>query len=212
MKGLLLKDFYNLKAAMKTMAIILAIFIVFVIIRHYELVLPLIPVLSSSSLLTTVLSLDKHSRWNMLMVTAPIQRKELVQEKYLLLLLLNGGGILIGTISSAPFILSGKMKMVSFTDMTLLGWSIALLQGTVFLTYTYVFDKNVIEKMELMMVISYVISFAIILPVYFLIPDLFGTENHSLLITHFVIFIVILVMYWIFQRISVIKNLKSERV
>lgn len=92
MKGLLLKDFYNLKAAMKTLIIILAIFIAFVIIRNYEFILPLIPVLLSSSLLTTVVSMDKNSKWNMLMMTAPLKRKELVQEKYLLLLLLNAGG------------------------------------------------------------------------------------------------------------------------
>lgn len=212
MKGLLLKDFYNLKAAMKTLIIILAIFIAFVIIRNYEFILPLIPVLLSSSLLTTVVSMDKNSKWNMLMMTAPLKRKELVQEKYLLLLLLNTGGILIGAVSSAPFILSGKIKMVSFADMILLGWSLSLLQGTIFLTYTYVFDKNVLEKLELMMVISYMVSFAIILPLYYLIPDLFGTQNHSLKISHFAVLILIFVINAILQRVAVIKNIKSERI
>lgn len=212
MKGLLLKDFYNLKAAMKTLIIILAIFIAFVIIRNYEFILPLIPVLLSSSLLTTVVSMDKNSKWNMLMMTAPLKRKELVQEKYLLLLLLNAGGILIGAVSSAPFILSGKIKMVSFADMILLGWSLSLLQGTIFLTYTYVFDKNVLEKLELMMVISYMVSFAIILPLYYLIPDLFGTQNHSLIISHFAVLILIFVINAILQRAAVIKNIKSERI
>lgn len=189
MKGLLLKDFYNLKAAMKTLIIILAIFIAFVIIRNYEFILPLIPVLLSSSLLTTVVSMDKNSKWNMLMMTAPLKRKELVQEKYLLLLLLNAGGILIGAVSSAPFILSGKIKMVSFADMILLGWSLSLLQ-----------------------VISYMVSFAIILPLYYLIPDLFGTQNHSLIISHFAVLILIFVINAILQRAAVIKNIKSERI
>ena len=96
--------------------------------------------------------------------------------------------------------------------MTVLGWSVALLQGTIFLTYTYLFDKNLLEKLEIMMLVSYVISFAIIIPVYYLVPDVFGTKNHSLIITHIVIFVVILIVYFILWKISVSKNLKSEQV
>lgn len=212
MKGLLLKDFYNLRTTLKTMLMILVIFLAFVIIRHYEFALPLIPVLLSSSLLTTVINLDKHSKWNMLMVTAPIERKQLVQEKYALLMLLNICGILIGTAVSIPFIVSGKIKLVSFIDMTLLGWSISLLQGTIFLTLSYLFDKNLMEKLELMMVVSYVVSFAIIIPLYFLVPDLFGTENHSLIITHFIIFLAILAVYGILEQVSITKSMKSENL
>lgn len=212
MKGLLLKDFYNLRTTLKTMLMILVIFLAFVIIRHYEFALPLIPVLLSSSLLTTVINLDKHSKWNMLMVTAPIERKQLVQEKYALLMLLNICGILIGTAVSIPFIVSGKIKLVSFIDMTLLGWSISLLQGTIFLTLSYLFDKNLMEKLELMMVVSYVVSFAIIIPLYFLVPDLFGTENHSLIITHFIIFLAILAVCGILEQVSITKSVKSENL
>ena len=39
MKGLLLKDFYNLRTTLKTMLMILVIFLAFVIIRHYEFAL-----------------------------------------------------------------------------------------------------------------------------------------------------------------------------
>lgn len=212
MKGLLMKDFYNLRTTLKTMLMILVIFLAFVIIRDYEFALPLIPVLLSSSLLTTVINLDKHSKWNMLMITAPIQKKELVQEKYALLMLLNICGVLIGTAVSIPFIVSGKIKLVSFIDMTLLGWSISLLQGTIFLTLSYLFDKNLMEKLELMMVVSYVISFAIIMPLYFLVPDLFGTENHSLIITHFIIFLAILAVYGILEQVSITKSGKSENL
>ena len=62
------------------------------------------------------------------------------------------------------------------------------------------------------MLVSYVISFAIIIPVYYLVPDIFGTENHSLIITHIAIFVVILVTYFILGKISVSKNFKSEQV
>ena len=212
MTGLLQKDFYNLRTALKNILLILAIFIAYLIVRKHEFIHPLVPVLLSSSLLTTVINLDKHSKWNMLMITAPIQKRELVKEKYILLMLLNVGGVLIGTIVSIPFIISGTMKLVSFIDMTVLGWSVALLQGTIFLTYTYLFDKNLLEKLEIMMLVSYVISFAIIIPVYYLVPDVFGTKNHSLIITHIVIFVVILIVYFILWKISVSKNLKSEQV
>ena len=158
MTGLLQKDFYNLRTALKNILLILAIFIAYLIIRKHEFILPLVPVLLSSSLLTTVINLDKHSKWNMLMITAPIQKSELVKEKYVLLMLLNVGGVLIGTIVSIPFIISGTMKLVSFIDMTVLGWSVALLQGTIFLTYTYLFDKNLLEKLEIMMLVSYVMT------------------------------------------------------
>ena len=212
MKGLLLKDFYNLKIALKNILVIIAIFLVYLIVRHHEFAIALVPVLLSSSLLTTVINLYKHSKWNMLMITAPIQKKELVTEKYLLLLILNIGGALIGTIVSIPFIITGKVQLVSFIDLTLLGWSVALLQGTIFLAYTYLFDKNLLEKLEIMMVVSYVISFAVIIPIYYLIPELFGTKNHSLIITHLAIFVAIILVYGILQRISMKKYLMNEQV
>lgn len=212
MKGLLLKDFYNLKMALKNLLVIIAIFLVYLIVRRHEFAIALIPVLLSSSLLTTVINLDKHSKWNMLMITAPIQKRELVTEKYLLLMILNIGGVLIGTIVSIPFIISGKVQLVSFVDLTLLGWSVALLQGTIFLAYTYLFDKNLLEKLEIMMVVSYVAAFAVIIPIYYLIPELFGTKNHSLIITHFVIFIAIVLIYGILQKTSMTKYLKNEQI
>ncbi len=212
MRGLFLKDFYNLRSALKTMLMVLVVFMAFVIIRHYEFTLPLIPVLLSSSLLTTVINLDKHSNWNMLMVTTPLQKKQLVQEKYILLMVLNICGVLIGTVTSVLFIISGKIKLVSFLDMSLLGWSISLLQGTIFLTCVYLFDKNLLEKLELLMVISYMASFAIIIPTYFWIPALFGTENHSLIITHLVIFLIILAIYGILQKVSAIKTRNTEKI
>lgn len=141
-----------------------------------------------------------------------VKKKRIGTGKVFAALTAECGGILIGAVSSAPFILSGKIKMVSFADMILLGWSLSLLQGTIFLTYTYVFDKNVLEKLELMMIISYMVSFAIILPLYYLIPDLFGTQNHSLIISHFAVLILIFVINMILQRVAVIKNIKSERI
>lgn len=66
MTGLLQKDFYNLRTALKNILLILAIFIAYLIVRKHEFILPLVPVLLSSSLLTTVINLDKHSKWNML--------------------------------------------------------------------------------------------------------------------------------------------------
>jgi len=68
------------------------------------------------------------------------------------------------------------------------------------------------EKLELMMVVSYVVSFAIIIPLYFLVPDLFGTENHSLIITHFIIFLAILAVYGILEQVSITKSMKSENL
>ena len=116
MTGLLQKDFYNLRTAIKNLLLILVIFIAYLIFRKHEFILPLVPVLLSSSLLTTVINLDRHSKWNMLMITAPLQKSELVKEKYVLLMLLNVSGVLIGTIVSIPFIISGTMKLVSLNN------------------------------------------------------------------------------------------------
>ena len=69
MTGLLQKDFYNLRTAIKNLLLILVIFIAYLIFRKHEFILPLVPVLLSSSLLTTVINLDRHSKWNMLMIT-----------------------------------------------------------------------------------------------------------------------------------------------
>lgn len=212
MTGLLQKDFYNLRTALKNILLISAVFTAYLIIKKYVFLLPLVPVLLSSSLLTTVINLDKHSKWNMLMITAPLPKSALVKEKYILLMLLNIGGILIGTIVSIPFIAAGTIKLVSFADMTILGWSIALLQGTIFLTYTYLFDRNLLEKLEIMMLVSYVISFAVIIPVYYFVPDIFGTKNHSLIITHIAIFMVILLSYFLLENISIKRNGKSEQM
>ena len=62
------------------------------------------------------------------------------------------------------------------------------------------------------MVVSYVISFAVIIPIYYLIPELFGTKNHSLIITHLAIFVAIILVYGILKRISMKKYLMNEQV
>lgn len=212
MRALLLKDFYNLKASFKTMLLVLAVFLAFLILRRYEYLLALVPVLLSASLVTTAVSLDTRCRFNLLMLTTPVKKEEQVREKFFLLLMVNLAGILMGTLFSLPFLANGRVKVVSWLDMILLGWTVSLLAGTVFLTAVYQMRRELAERMEILMLLSYLVSMGGVLALYTFLPRLAGVFRENKLLFHTGVFLVILGLWEGMKRVSMKRYRTKEAV
>lgn len=88
MKGLILKDFINLKAQGKVVFMIFAIYIVLGIAGGNREMFSFVITLLMVMLPVTALAYDERSKWDKYALTMPISRQDLVLSKYLLGLIL----------------------------------------------------------------------------------------------------------------------------
>lgn len=100
MKGLLYKDFCNLRQVGKQSLVVLGIFAVWsIFVKNSQLFSMMIPIYCMM-LLFTAMSYDEMAGFDKYALTLPVTRKELVKTKYVLLCLLFVAGILAGSLGS----------------------------------------------------------------------------------------------------------------
>lgn len=98
MKGLLYKDFCNLRQVGKQSLIVLGVFTVWsIFVKNSQLFSMMIPIYCMM-MLFTAMSYDEMACFDKYALTLPVTRKELVKAKYILLCLLFAAGILIGSL------------------------------------------------------------------------------------------------------------------
>ena len=100
MRALLMKDFLMLSKQIKMMLIFFAFFIIISFITDMTMVLIIFALIFASLQLTTAFSFDEMSKWDKYANTLPVDRKTIVQSKYVLGLILIVSGIVI----FAPFV------------------------------------------------------------------------------------------------------------
>ena len=96
MKGLLLKDIYNLRKVGKQYILILAFFTVYCFFLKNPSFFPMMTVMSFSMLILTSMGYDEAAGFDKYALTLPVNREDLVRTKYLLLLLLLAAGFVVG--------------------------------------------------------------------------------------------------------------------
>jgi len=100
LRALLMKDFLMLSKQIKMMLVIFACFIVVSLITDMTIVLVIFALIFSSLQLLTAFSFDEMSNWDKYVNTLPVDRKTVVQSKYVLGLILIVCGMAIFT----PFV------------------------------------------------------------------------------------------------------------
>ncbi|KGR75472.1 hypothetical protein CD29_17910 [Ureibacillus manganicus DSM 26584] len=95
-----MKDFLMLSKQIKMMLILFAFFMIISLLTDMTIVLIIFALIFASLQLTTAFAFDEMSKWDKYANTLPIDRKTIVQSKYVLGLILVVGGILIFT----PFV------------------------------------------------------------------------------------------------------------
>lgn len=99
MKGLILKDFYNISHNAKSMFFVLLVFAaIFIPSSGVQSYLYICAILCSAMIVTTF-SFDEHSNWAAYAMVMPVSKKDLVIGKYIALLLFSGIGVAFGLIA-----------------------------------------------------------------------------------------------------------------
>lgn len=159
MKGLLLKDFYNLSRMGKQYLLIFAGMSIWAYFMKNPMFISMYVVLCSSMLVLTSFSYDEYAKYDKYSLTMPVERKTLVQEKYALLLLATAGGTMIGIPLGGILALLVKKNFMEVTVTS-------IVIGCVFLiSYSAVFPtifKSGVEKARLRMIGVYLIIFVLI--------------------------------------------------
>ncbi|MBS5521605.1 MAG: ABC-2 transporter permease [Clostridiales bacterium] len=130
MKGLLLKDFYNMKDNMGATIVTAICFGLLFIVNGNPAMFVLAVALAGGSLASTCIKIDEMAKWGKYEITTPVSRKMIVVEKYLLLFLVTLAGLILGTIGS---VLAGTLMHDLDVQKLLLyisvGFSLALVSG-----------------------------------------------------------------------------------
>lgn len=98
MKGLLLKDLYVIKGFGKQYGVVLAALLVFSVVINNMSMVTIYTIVMSGMLVLSTLSVDEAAHFDRWSLTTPAGAKNLVGEKYVLLLLTMGAGIAIGVL------------------------------------------------------------------------------------------------------------------
>ena len=162
MKGLLLKDFYNLSRMIKQYLLILAAMGVWAFFMKNAAFISMYIALCSAMLVLSSFSYDEYARFDIYAMTMPIDRKTLVQEKYVLLLLAVGGGTAVGIPVGGLF---GLAFHADFAETAVSSLAVGCLFLIVYsFVFPYIFKWGV-EKARMIMVGSYLIIFLLFIGV-----------------------------------------------
>ena len=96
MKSLILKDIYNILHNMRSMAVLLLFFIIFMIPQGGTAAYQVTCCLLCSMMIMTTFSFDNISKWEKYALVMPITKKDLVTAKFLTLIIFSVFGAVTG--------------------------------------------------------------------------------------------------------------------
>lgn len=159
MKGLIIKDLYILKGTIATTLTILAILIVYCLFRGYGIGLVIIPTLVFAATTTSSLKLDWAVNWDKKALTMPINRKLIIQSKFLELVCLCIIGAIIGGISAnIQNIFTNALSNYMILNFGLLSLALGIIGGSFHIMLVYRFGGKSLENSEILLFVAYGIS------------------------------------------------------
>lgn len=120
MKGLLYKDFYSLLRTSKIHFIVFAVMMVYFVFGHQNYLFLLTEAaVFLAFVISTLGTVEKNIRWNVFVGTLPLSRAKIVFEKYLFILLLSSGAVVIYylTLVLHKVIYANTFRTGSFGDL-----------------------------------------------------------------------------------------------
>lgn len=209
MKGLIIKELYNLKQVKNTYLLLVLVLLCYVWFTNKGNLVSTIPILIFSTSITSSFTLDHKSKWEKLMIAGPVSRKELVFSKYLFLLLIIMASSVLGIILSIPNLLSGATKANSLIELLLLSIAIALCSGGGIIGCAFSF-RNTSEKMELLTLFSYVWTAVILFPLYKILNDINQKLNFPKIILFIVLTMIILLLFFVAMSVVAKRYEKND--
>lgn len=202
MKGLLIKDFYNLKKTMNLYLIMTLILCAYCLFTNKQSFVSMMPILIFSTTVTSTFSMDSSVKWDKLAVPAPLRRSDIVKSKYVLLLVILALGVCVGFAFALPGILQKKTELRFVVEMTLFSAAIALCAGSLAIALFYLVRRT-IEKMELVIVFAYAGAALIVVGITRLISFAASPFHMDKIILSVISFLLVFVIYGVSYRIAV---------
>lgn len=101
MTGLILKDLLNLMRGSKQIVLVLIMYLALSFWLNNNTFAPMMLVFFLAYQVISTFAYDDIVKWERFAMTMPVKRKQIVQSKYLLLVILTGGGVVVGCAAGA---------------------------------------------------------------------------------------------------------------
>ena len=151
MKGLIIKDLYNISKNINYMILILILFaFAFISTSGIEQYISICGIMAGM-MITTTFAFDTHSGWNKYAVAMPVSRNDLVCGKFIILLIFTFTGIAAGVVIgfAGNFIIGGETNFMSIVVSIVSAFSISEIFGSMF--------KFNVEKGRIIIIMAYTI-------------------------------------------------------
>ena len=203
MKGLLLKDLYNLKRLGKQYVIICTGMLIWsAFMKNYSFFSMMIMLSGVMSVISSF-SFDEAAHFEKYALTLPVTKKNLVQAKYVLLLMFLAGGFLIGTLGSILLGLIIEGGVFELPEQLTSAASVACLFLLAFSVMIPAVFKLGVEKGRMLLVGIYMGLFALFWGGFYLMREL-GIQIPSSSIPKFfgIAVVVVLIILFISYQVS----------
>lgn len=139
MKGLVLKDLLGLKKYMRTLGVIVAMYVVFGAISKSPEFICMMMVVLCAMIPMVVFSYDAMAKWDSFGLTLPVTRKEVVLSRYILAVIFMVGGMLLSLAITLLFYMGQSYDAEEAMSFVLGGSGASLLLVSVMLPIIYKF-------------------------------------------------------------------------
>ena len=166
MRGLLIKELYQLKHSIKAQGFSLVLFVVLgLAMKSTVYVGMMVTVLITNMILLTV-GYDEQASWKRYAMTMPLRRRDLVTVKYLLLYILTFASVVFTVLVGIPIGIISNISILE-TVATAVGCAVFALLSTS--ANIMLCTKYGVEKSRLITMVTYLVPFAAIWIVFMLV-------------------------------------------
>ncbi len=159
MKGLILKDFINLKKSVKLFVILIVIYGFMAVSSGDGSFFSTIFTVLVAVLTLSVYSYDESAHWDSFALTLPVTKELFVLEKYVIMILLTAIGVVIGMLFGFALYLTGSIdKILPTLTSCAVGAAVAIIFYSIIIPFVI---KLGVEKSRILLFAVYIIPFAI---------------------------------------------------
>ena len=211
MKGLILKDFYNVNKYLKSMLLMIIIMAIMTVKFDTESfnvsgIVAMSGILYAMTIFTTF-SFDDTCEWNKFALISPVTKKDIVKAKFISLVLFCLIGVLVGTIIAIGTSLAfGKFtnikeELIVYSILVIISLSISSIFGSTSIPFVY---KIGVEKARNYLILTYIIPIGVFFLIYKILT-LFGVvfTEELLVILGFLSPIIAIIWIFIMYKISI---------
>lgn len=170
MRGLILKDFYNMKDNIASTVITAICIGLLLMIKGNPSMFVLAVTLAGGSIASTCVKMDETAKWEKYEITTPVSRKTIVLEKYVLMLILIIVSLIFGSaVSLAAALITNSLNIAQLFLYVAVGFSLAIVSGSLILFCIFKFG---LIKSDIFITVCYLIPVGIFVGILVLLKFL----------------------------------------